>query len=601
MLNPAIGLLLILGGVQSEPPVNLLELIDVKKDAVKGAWNLSPKGLVSPGQRFSRIMIPYAPPEEYDLTIVAERHGKSNSLNLGLAVGDVQFLVILDGYFNNSGYVSGLEMIGGRPFFSNESTTKGAIFEDGKRTQVVCSVRKGRVTVTAGGKKVFDWKEDFKRLSLHPGWAVPRKDCLLVGSWTSVVRIEKLELKAVTGTGRKLRGRGPAPKRGPTAIELRTLVDRLDSPKSKERNSAEEALSALPVDRLPEIRKLVREKGGVEARLRVDALALPAPWPKLLGGTIREAHETLRKLRDPESEGRRARDEALAGLLKLPAKEARALTETLVVWMGEFGRTPRINPNSGRDHWTGRLPRASGASRGVATLRPARVSMMSMVTAVVAAMVSTVMPIKVAPVGMVAEKVAGIMAPVAVKGGGVRERGVIRTRVGVVVVRRRVHPRPDRAVVRNIGRSRRIGPGRRRRRRGLGRGGFEDMVDHRLAHLGLLELGDVGGRELEFRIPRLQEHDDDFIADSGLGQLDDVLLGHVTSRCGHGADRQGHDDPECVLHDFLLFFQANYLSSLRATASRSGGGAFSSNSSSPSSRRWYTFRPNLKKSAGLNT
>jgi hypothetical protein len=27
------------------------------------------------------------------------------------------------------------------------------------------------------------------------------------------------------------------------------------------------------------------------------------------------------------------------------------LDETLVVWMGEFGRTPRINPNGGRDHW----------------------------------------------------------------------------------------------------------------------------------------------------------------------------------------------------------------------------------------------------------
>ncbi|MCH8138573.1 MAG: DUF1501 domain-containing protein, partial [Proteobacteria bacterium] len=27
------------------------------------------------------------------------------------------------------------------------------------------------------------------------------------------------------------------------------------------------------------------------------------------------------------------------------------LKETLVVWLGEFGRTPRINANNGRDHW----------------------------------------------------------------------------------------------------------------------------------------------------------------------------------------------------------------------------------------------------------
>src|SRR3954453_1222155 len=27
------------------------------------------------------------------------------------------------------------------------------------------------------------------------------------------------------------------------------------------------------------------------------------------------------------------------------------LDSTIVVWMGEFGRTPRINQNAGRDHW----------------------------------------------------------------------------------------------------------------------------------------------------------------------------------------------------------------------------------------------------------
>jgi len=27
------------------------------------------------------------------------------------------------------------------------------------------------------------------------------------------------------------------------------------------------------------------------------------------------------------------------------------LQDTLVVWMGEFGRTPRINQDAGRDHW----------------------------------------------------------------------------------------------------------------------------------------------------------------------------------------------------------------------------------------------------------
>jgi hypothetical protein len=40
------------------------------------------------------------------------------------------------------------------------------------------------------------------------------------------------------------------------------------------------------------------------------------------------------------------------------------LDETLVVWVGEFGRTPKINPSGGRDHW-GRVFPAALAGGGV--------------------------------------------------------------------------------------------------------------------------------------------------------------------------------------------------------------------------------------------
>lgn len=44
-------------------------------------------------------------------------------------------------------------------------------------------------------------------------------------------------------------------------------------------------------------------------------------------------------------------DPAFATLVK-ELHERHLLDSTLVVWMGEFGRTPQINPNEGRDHWT---------------------------------------------------------------------------------------------------------------------------------------------------------------------------------------------------------------------------------------------------------
>jgi hypothetical protein len=44
-------------------------------------------------------------------------------------------------------------------------------------------------------------------------------------------------------------------------------------------------------------------------------------------------------------------DRPVAALLEDLSKK-KMLDETLVVWMGEFGRTPRINAANGRDHWT---------------------------------------------------------------------------------------------------------------------------------------------------------------------------------------------------------------------------------------------------------
>ena len=53
-----------------------------------------------------------------------------------------------------------------------------------------------------------------------------------------------------------------------------------------------------------------------------------------------ESHSALATVLDPAFA-------ALIGYLE----ERERLAETLVLWGGEFGRTPRINPTGGRDHW----------------------------------------------------------------------------------------------------------------------------------------------------------------------------------------------------------------------------------------------------------
>ncbi|MDB4638009.1 DUF1501 domain-containing protein, partial [bacterium] len=61
-------------------------------------------------------------------------------------------------------------------------------------------------------------------------------------------------------------------------------------------------------------------------------------------------------------------DPALATLLG-DLQTRGMLDDTLVVWMGEFGRTPRINPRTGRDHF----PRAFNALLAGAGVRGGQV------------------------------------------------------------------------------------------------------------------------------------------------------------------------------------------------------------------------------------
>ena len=50
-------------------------------------------------------------------------------------------------------------------------------------------------------------------------------------------------------------------------------------------------------------------------------------------------------------------------------KERGMLERTLVIWMGEFGRTPKINPRTGRDHY----PRAFNVALAGAGIKGGRV------------------------------------------------------------------------------------------------------------------------------------------------------------------------------------------------------------------------------------
>jgi hypothetical protein len=183
--------------------VDLLALVDPKADAVAGTWEWREKALLSPSLPFGRLQIPYVPPEEYDLQAVVERTTGSDSIQIGLTYGWNQFCVIADGPENDPS--SGLDLVDGKPFYGNATTLKGRLIPDRARTTIYVSVRRDRVEAWVGSRKIVDWKEGYRRLSLWPGWTMPRKDTLFLGAWTGQRLVHSLTLYPVSGHGRPLR------------------------------------------------------------------------------------------------------------------------------------------------------------------------------------------------------------------------------------------------------------------------------------------------------------------------------------------------------------------------------------------------------------
>lgn len=186
-----------------EGPLDLIKLIDPQKDSVAGTWTREGEVLSSPAIPFGRLQLPALPPDEYDLTLIVERKSGVDSFNLGLNSTGHPCVIILDGMKN--GDTSGIDLVGGKGFMENETTYKGRLLLQDQPAQIVCAVRKDRITVSVDGRKIIDWAGDSGKLSAYRGWAVPEPRALFVGSYESGFRVQNLVLSPVSGTAHLLR------------------------------------------------------------------------------------------------------------------------------------------------------------------------------------------------------------------------------------------------------------------------------------------------------------------------------------------------------------------------------------------------------------
>jgi hypothetical protein len=200
--------------VTGKVPIDLVALIDLDKDQVKGKWTKDDSGLHSTTVSFGEVQIPYIPGSEYDVKLVCQRSGNVDMIALGLLKGGTQFVVGIDGSAGPT--ASGLDRLDGKPFNDNETTKKQVSLDNSKASTILVQVRDTSLNVTVDGNSVIAWsikdkdgKEtnkplDYSRLSLFQEWKVPLGKSMFLGAFSDYA-ITTLELTNVTKAGKYLR------------------------------------------------------------------------------------------------------------------------------------------------------------------------------------------------------------------------------------------------------------------------------------------------------------------------------------------------------------------------------------------------------------
>ena len=190
--------------IDSWNAVDLLKLVDVRRDVVAGTWRRDGETLVSPDNAAARVMLPYIPPREYELTIVAEPVAGNAGLVIGLVAEGHQATAVVD----LKGNISGLATSSSFEFPDPATAHDLATLKLGKATTIVCRVRKHRAEIEADGKTVVDYRGNLDRLTVNDLWRVSDPRVLYIGSAVSSYRISKVALVPIAGKGQALEKAG---------------------------------------------------------------------------------------------------------------------------------------------------------------------------------------------------------------------------------------------------------------------------------------------------------------------------------------------------------------------------------------------------------
>jgi hypothetical protein len=190
---------------QLKESIDLLSLVDPTQDAVAGEWQVVNGELESPKRFGARIEIPFEPPAEYELTVIATPLDEPNGLILGQLLNGHRFLTLLNHSVQQEKAASALENVDGQNVRNNATTLMADLLQKDRPSQVIVTVRKDSVVVRCDGRTIIDWKGKPEQLSLGDYWDTPNKNSLFLGAYDCRYRFSRVSLAPISGTGKPLR------------------------------------------------------------------------------------------------------------------------------------------------------------------------------------------------------------------------------------------------------------------------------------------------------------------------------------------------------------------------------------------------------------
>ena len=192
-------------GSSTAPAVDLLALVDVKRDAIEGAWVLSPEGLRTKAGVSQILQLPYVPPAEYDFEVELTPSANNGHISQIFALGGKSPAWCIDKGISTTTMMSGIENVDGQSMGSRRVDAAIAheqgFLTNGKRYRLRVEVRKNAIRCFLDDKSFVEWNGDPARLGTPGSSAMRNPGHLGLATRKRNVIFHKIEVREIGGRG----------------------------------------------------------------------------------------------------------------------------------------------------------------------------------------------------------------------------------------------------------------------------------------------------------------------------------------------------------------------------------------------------------------